>query len=158
MTANRGRVKGRAGRGGSMKSQSEISTGDQRQRSQAALAPANGTRTVMHSGVRPGRRGGAGRASRRGPGRGSATRSRSLFCCKGSSAKYSPIKRSPHRYVPTQEPVLPVWHTGGFEYHRGNRFVRAKTRAAVTGAAVNGRLPLLSVSHLQVLSFLKCCF
>uniref|UniRef100_A0A674MNL0 Pleckstrin and Sec7 domain containing n=1 Tax=Takifugu rubripes TaxID=31033 RepID=A0A674MNL0_TAKRU len=50
----------------------------------------------MHSGVRPGRRGGAGRASGRGPGRGAASRSRPLFCCKGSSAKYSPIKRSPH--------------------------------------------------------------
>lgn len=123
-----------------MKSQSEISTGDQCQRSQAALAPAN----VMRSGVRPGRRGGAGRASGRGPGRGAAARSRSLLYCKGSSAKYSPIKRSPHRYVPTQEPVLPVWHMGGFEYHRGNRFVRAKTSAVdgwVTGAAVNRRFP-----------------
>lgn len=93
----------------------------------------------MHSGVQDG-----GQASGRGAAQGTAKRSQSLFCCSGSAEKRSPPKLSLRRYVPTQEPVLPVWHTGGFEYHHGYRLPSAES-VCVDGwvsAAVNGLLSL----------------
>lgn len=88
----------------------QTSTGEQWQRWLVGFSSHRRDSTVMHSGVRPSRRGGVRRASSRGAGRGTAKRPQLLFCCKGSSEKYSPIKQSLHRYVPTREPVLPVWH------------------------------------------------
>lgn len=120
----------------------QTSTGQQCQSRQAfpGCSPRRRDTAVMHSGVQDGRRGGAGRASGRGAAQGTAKRSQSLLCCSGSAEKHSPLKLSLRRYVPAREPVLPVWHTGGFEYHHGYRLPSAES-FCVDGC-VNGLLYL----------------
>lgn len=76
---------------------------------------------VMRSGEEAGRRGGVRRTSSGGAGQETVMRTQAVFCCHGSSAageeRYLSSRRSCQRYVSTWEPVTPVCHMRGFEFH-----------------------------------------